>query len=273
MYAGTDRFSFILHGHFKLLPHLRYRDMYTRLKHSNTLLTALMCLLAAGLFSFAGPENDDNILSYTVDPAVQDLDLYWKDDQGQILGSLGNLKKYVEGKGQNLVFAMNAGMFKKDHSPQGLFIRGLKTIAPLDTGSAYGNFYLKPNGVFYVTTARVPVVCTTERFSNKGDVLCATQSGPMLLIDGAIHPAFRKGSQNLNVRNGVGILSDGKALFAMSKTEINLYDFAEWFQRKGCKNALYLDGSVSRTYLPEKNWTQMDGIFGVMIGVTEAGDR
>jgi uncharacterized protein YigE (DUF2233 family) len=95
----------------------------------------------------------------------------------------------------------------------------------------------------------------------------------MLLIDGAIHPAFRKGSQNLNVRNGVGILPDGKALFAMSKTEINLYDFAEWFQRKGCKNALYLDGSVSRTYLPEKNWTQMDGIFGVMIGVTEAGDR
>ena len=243
------------------------------LKRSTTILAALICLLAAGLFSFAGPENDEHILSYTFDPAVRDLELYWKDDRGEILSSLGNLKKHVESKGQSLVFAMNAGMFKKDHSPQGLFIRDLKTIAPLDTGSGYGNFYLKPNGVFYITTSRNPAVCTTERFSNKGDVLYATQSGPMLLIDGAIHPEFRQGSKNLNVRNGVGILPDGKALFAMSKTEINLYDFAEWFQRKGCKNALYLDGSVSRTYLPEKNWTQMDGIFGVMIGVTEPNDR
>lgn len=244
------------------------------MKQGTTILAALICLLAAGLFSFAGPENDDKILSYTVDVATQDLDLYWKDGQGSILGSLGNLKKHVESKGQNLVFAMNAGMFKKDHSPQGLFIRDLKTITPLDTSSGgYGNFYLKPNGVLYVSTARLPAVCTTERFVNKGDVLFATQSGPMLLIDGAIHPGFKKGSTNLNVRNGVGILPDGKALFAMSKTEVNLYDFAEWFQRKGCKNALYLDGAVSRTYLPEKNWTQTDGDFGVMIGVTEPNGR
>jgi len=91
----------------------------------------------------------------------------------------------------------------------------------------------------------------------------------MLLIDGKNHSAFIEGSKNLNIRNGVGILPDNKVFFAMSKTEIYFYDFAKYFQSLGCKNALYLDGYVSRTYLPEKNWEQTDGNFGVIIGVTK----
>jgi uncharacterized protein YigE (DUF2233 family) len=90
----------------------------------------------------------------------------------------------------------------------------------------------------------------------------------MLLINGKMHPGFNKGSTNLNIRNGVGILPDKRIIFAMSKREINFYDFATYFKNKGCKNALYLDGLVSRTYLPEKRWIQTDGNFGVMIGVT-----
>ena len=73
----------------------------------------------------------------------------------------------------------------------------------------------------------------------------------------------------MNIRNGVGILPNNNVVFAISKTEINFYDFAEYFQQLGCKNALYLDGFVSRMYLPEKNWTQTDGNFGVLIGVTK----
>jgi uncharacterized protein YigE (DUF2233 family) len=140
---------------------------------------------------------------------------------------------------------------------------------PLDTTSGTGNFYLKPNGVFYVTTLDQPVVCTTSAFVNDGSIRYATQSGPMLLVDGKIHPAFKAGSTNLNIRNGVGILPDNTIIFAMSKKEINFYDFASYFRRLGCNDALYLDGFVSRTYLPEKNWIQTDGNFGVIIGVTE----
>ncbi len=91
----------------------------------------------------------------------------------------------------------------------------------------------------------------------------------MLVIDGQIHQAFKKGSINLNIRNGVGILPDNRVIFAMSKQEVNFYDFAEFFMSMGCKNALYLDGFVSRTYLPEENWQQLDGNFGVIIGVTK----
>ena len=95
-----------------------------------------------------------------------------------------------------------------------------------------------------------------------------SQSGPMLVIDGQIHPAFKEGSTNLNIRNGVGILPGNKVIFAMSKTEIKFYDFANYFKTTGCKNALYLDGLVSRTYLPSKDWIQTDGNFGVIIAVT-----
>ncbi len=92
--------------------------------------------------------------------------------------------------------------------------------------------------------------------------------GPMLVVDGKIHDAFKAGSMNLNIRNGVGILPDNRIIFAMSKTEINFYAFANYFKSMGCKNALYLDGLVSRIYLPEQDWIQIDGNFGVIIGVT-----
>ena len=113
----------------------------------------------------------------------------------------------------------------------------------------------------------------TTDFKDNGEIKYATQSGPMLVIDGQVHSSFKDGSTNLNIRNGVGILPDNKVIFAMSKTEINFYDFAKYFQSLGCKNALYLDGFVSRTYLPEKKWTQTDGNFVVMICLTKKKNK
>ncbi len=198
---------------------------------------------------------DDRFLSYSTTPAS--ITLYWKDNQGQPLKSLQNLKKFTESKGKTLLFAMNAGMYQPDNSPQGLFIENGVTQQPLDTLSGGGNFYMKPNGVFYITTGNQAVVCTTPDFVKARDVKFATQSGPMLLINGAVHPAFKKGSANLNIRNGVGILPDGRVLFAMSKETVNFYDFAQFFLGMGCRNALYLDGFVSRTYLP---FTKLDAV-------------
>ena len=91
----------------------------------------------------------------------------------------------------------------------------------------------------------------------------------MLITNDKIHNAFTKDSKNLNIRNGVGTLDNGDIIFVMSKKEINFYDFATYFKDLGCKNALYLDGFVSRTYLPKENWIQTDGNFGVIIGVTK----
>jgi uncharacterized protein YigE (DUF2233 family) len=225
--------------------------------------------LSAGLFSFKVNNNslDDRILSYTVDTKKQNLQFYWKNDNGEIIGSIKNLRTYVERKNLTLNFAMNGGMYMEDLKPLGLYIQDGKKLKNINKADGSGNFYLKPNGVFYITKDNSPYISKTSDFESN-NIKYATQSGPMLVIDGQIHSAFKKGSTNVNIRNGVGILPGNKAVFAISKTEINFYDFAKYFQQLGCKNALYLDGFVSRMYLPEKKLIQIDGNFGVLIGVT-----
>jgi uncharacterized protein YigE (DUF2233 family) len=227
-------------------------------------------LATASIFGFVqkGKITDDRFISYVVDTKKQDLKLYWKDEKQQNFKSIQNLKTWLEKDHKKLEFAMNAGMYKEDYSPLGLFIEDHKTKTALNKKNGEGNFYLKPNGVFYITTDNSAAICNTTKFIDNGKIKYATQSGPMLVINGEIHSAFKEGSTNLNIRNGVGILPDNKVVFAMSKKEINFYDFANYFKSLGCKNALYLDGSVSRTYLPAQNWIQTDGDFGVMIGVT-----
>ena len=238
-------------------PSLKFGKLFT-------LLTSVLLLTTAPK-AFAQVTPDRKIISYTVDLQKQDIGFYWKDDSGHIFRSIQHLKEYLERRHKKLVFAMNGGMFKTDHSPQGLYIQQGALLAPLDTSSGNGNFYMKPNGVFYITTGNKAVVCPTEEFKNSAQVKFATQSGPLLLINGAVHPSFRAGSANVNLRNGVGIISEHQLLFAMSVEPINFYDFAEYFRQNGCQNALYLDGFVSRTYLPEKKCIQTDGDFGVII--------
>ena len=238
------------------------------------ILTGILLLLVTGVLAFVNEDQieDTRFISYEVDAKKQDIKLYWKDEKKEIFRSIQNLKLWLDKNKRKLVFAMNAGMYKTDNSPLGLFIEEQETLSPLNKSAGDGNFYLKPNGVFYIATDNIPVICNTINFKSNGKIKYATQSGPLLVINGKIHPSFKEGSSNLNIRNGVGILPDNKVVFAMSKTGVNFYDFANYFKRIGCKNALYLDGFVSRTYLPEKNWIQTDGNFGVLIGVTIAAD-
>jgi uncharacterized protein YigE (DUF2233 family) len=210
-----------------------------------------------------------NVKYFIADPKHASINFYWKDQRGVIFRSLSNVKSYVEANGASLLFAMNGGMYRQDNTPQGLYIEKSRVYASLDTLTGAGNFYLKPNGVFYITKGGEAVVCESSTFRLLNDISHATQSGPMLLIDGAVHPAFKQGSANLNVRNGVGILPDGKIIFAISTAPINFYDFAMFFKSFHCKNALYLDGFVSRAYFSDQDWKQLDGNFGVIIGVSE----
>ena len=238
----------------------------------NRLLPAAILVIAAVVFiSFSvQPKEEDIFLTYQVDPKKQHIELFWKDDKGNILKSLGNVKNHAASKNKTLLFAMNAGMYTEDYGPLGLFIQDGKTIKAVNKRkTAYGNFYLQPNGIFYIDNNNKAVVCKTDHFVNNGKIKYATQSGPMLVIDGKIHPEFKPGSTNIQVRNGVGILPNNEVLFVMSKGFISLYDFADYFKRKGCRNALFLDGSICRTYLPEKKWIQTGGAFGVIVGVTK----
>ena len=134
---------------------------------------------------------------------------------------------------------------------------------------AYGNFYLQPNGVFLLTAKRAMVVPSNQYQSIKDKILFATQSGPMLVIDGQLHPAFTRGSKNGNIRSGVGIDTGGRVVFAISNALSNYYDFATLFQKAlHCNQALFLDGAISRMYLPALQRHEQGGAFGAMIATT-----
>lgn len=234
-------------------------------------------LFSVGLFGIftnaqEGRDEGNNILSHVVDLEEQDLKFYWRNDNGETFKNFQNLKEWLRTKSDNLIFAMNGGMYKQDLSPLGLFIDNGIIKSDIDTLiNGYGNFYMHPNGIFYITYNNIGFVCKTSDF-NSQNVKYATQSGPLLLIDGEIHSKFRKGSTNLNIRNGVGVLPNGNLIFAMSKEKINFYDFANYFKSLGCKNALYLDGFVSKTYLPDKGYNNLEGNFGVIIGEIERNE-
>jgi len=215
-------------------------------------------------------ENDyPNILSFKVNLKKNSLDLFWKDDSNQIIGNAKRLKTYLKSKNKTLIFAMNAGMYAKSQKPLGLYVQKGQIKNELNTvQEAFGNFYMQPNGVFALTHSDSAFICKSTKYKFD-QIKYATQSGPMLLINGKVHSKFTKGSKHKHIRNGVGILPNGDVLFAMSTVKINFYDFAKYFKSQGCENALYLDGFVSRTYLPAQNWIQLDGDFGVMIGVTK----
>ena len=214
--------------------------------------------------------DESKFLVYEVNPINQNLAFYWKSKNKKPFKTFQNLKTELNKKGKKLVFAMNAGMFKTDFSPLGLYVENGKTITKLNTiQKAHGNFYWQPNGVFYLTKEKKAIICTSKNFKPNANIQYATQSGPMLVIDGKLHAEFKKGATSVHYRNGVGILPNGNLLFVMSKEKVNFYDFATFFKNKNCENALYLDGFVSKTYLPSKNANDLGGNFGVIIGETE----
>ncbi|WP_130735340.1 phosphodiester glycosidase family protein [Flavobacterium sp. J27] len=233
------------------------------------LLLFLLLLFLSGFTLLKNTQKEERFVTYRVNPNKEEVIFYWKNEDNLNFGSINNLKKWLFTKNKELIFATNGGMYTKDFSPLGLFVENSKIKKPLDTTSGKGNFYLKPNGVFYLTKQNKAYIHTTESFNYSENIKYATQSGPMLVVNNQIHKAFNKESKNLNIRNGVGVLENGEIVFAMSKKEINFYDFASYFKQLGCKNALYLDGFVSRTYLPDKDWTQTDGNFGVIIAVSK----
>ncbi len=199
----------------------------------------------------------------------QQIQFFWKSPSGKRYGSLQNLRDSLATKNRSLLAAMNGGMYLKGGSPQGLYIEAGQQLAPVDsTPEAYGNFYLQPNGIFCITDSIAQVLTTADYLQQNLSPTYATQSGPMLVINNELHPVFREGSPNVHFRNGVGVTNEGKVILAISNEEINLFDFAQLFKEGlDCPNALYLDGFVSRAYIPDLDRIDLDGDFGVMIGV------
>jgi uncharacterized protein YigE (DUF2233 family) len=164
---------------------------------------------------------------------------------------------------------MNAGIFSTEYAPLGLHIEDGHRLRPLNTDKGWGNFFLKPNGVFFIINKKAVIVdtATFSKLKVKPDI--ATQSGPLLVSDGKLHPRFLPDSLSLYIRNGVGVTQDNQVVLAMSLLPINLYAFATLFRDTlKCPNALYLDGSISQIYAPSLGQEFLGGDFAGIIALT-----
>ncbi len=209
-----------------------------------------------------------------------DLNLKYSDSAKASINysSLGAVKKELEINGNQVLMLTNGGMYTPKNEPEGLLIINSNEIAPIDAGSApkgiFLNFYLKPNGVFFIYENKATILTTKEYQQTFKDSLvlpyCATQSGPMLLINGKHHPALNHNSKSKKLRSGVGTLQDGRIVFAITAngSVVNFHDFASLFKDVfGCTNALFLDGAISKMYLKGLRKKDLSGNFGPIISI------
>jgi uncharacterized protein YigE (DUF2233 family) len=184
-----------------------------------------------------------------IDLARHELVLYSVDETGTPFAGFARLPK--EREGSPLVFAMNAGMYHSDLSPVGLHIEDGEELQRASTKPGPGNFHLLPNGVFYIDEGRAGVATTQDFLAREISPEIATQSGPMLVIDGDLHPRFIASSDSYRRRNGVGVRDDGVIVFAISDGLVNFHHFARLFRDElSIDNALYFDGTMSSLYAP-----------------------
>lgn len=164
---------------------------------------------------------------------------------------------------------MNAGMYDPTGRPIGLYVEKGATRYRLNLRDGPGNFHLKPNGVFLVDDrGRASIVPSPDFAKARPKARWATQSGPMLLIRGKLHPRFDADGPSRLVRNGVGVTRAGIAWFAISEEGVSFGRFARFFRDElGCTDALYLDGTVSSLWDPGAGRKDAYSSLGPMVAV------
>lgn len=193
--------------------------------------------------------------------------------EGEVFGDFQAINDHLSNQTLELVFAMNGGMYHEDRRAVGYYVDEFGEQTGLTTREGPGNFGLLPNGVFCVddTTARV---IETRRFERENPACrIATQSGPMLVIDGALHPRFKPDSDSFKRRNGIGVDRNGTIYFAISAGAVRFHDFGSMFKDVlDVPNALFLDGTVSRLYAPELGRSDLGTQLGPVLGVVRKAE-
>lgn len=253
-----------------------------RLLHRR-LFAVLSLMLFSGMAA-AGPCQDESFEGNTYivcsfDVTETDLRMFWRDREGTPYRTFSTLADDLAGRGQRLTFAMNGGMYQADFSPLGLYVENGSKLRSVNSATVDGspaqvpNFYKQPNGIFFVGNSVAGVMETEAFLEARPETDFATQSGPMLVLDGAIHSMFKADSTARKPRSGVGLSSPTEVHFVITRSWVNFHDFARFFRDGlGCDNALFLDGgSAPGLYAPKlgRNDPPGHGGYGPIIAVVE----
>lgn len=232
----------------------------------------VLFVLAAPVFGNPETVTRDGVRYFVWKAKPENVRVVWKDDAGKQLPNLPAARAYLDGKGEKPLMLMNGGIFEPGGIPSGLLVQNGKELRPVNRRDGEGNFFLKPNGIFLISDKGARVIETGKWPPGGEKVSYAVQSGPLLLENGKIHPAFNKNSQSRLLRNGVGVTRDGTVIFAISDYKVekwpNLYGFADLFISLGCKDALFLDGDISQMRYGD-DMKKPTGGFGSLIAVVE----
>ena len=206
-----------------------------------------------------------------VDLKVERLQLFWRDEAGRPYRQFAALREALANSGKQLVFAVNAGMYQPNFSPVGLFVAEGQELVPLNHHIGSGNFSQQPNGVFLVEGGSARVMTTDEYAGEHPKPSLATQSGPMLVHQGEITTSavMSPNSNWRKIRNGVCAPSPDAAVFVISESPVTFYEFASFFRDAlHCREALYLDGTISSLYAPSLKREDLGSDMGPILGVT-----
>lgn len=213
-----------------------------------------------------------------VDLTHAEVRLFWKDEAGQPFGSLAALDRHLRRRGERLLAATNAGIFYRTGEPAGLHIeRGAPPLRPLNAspepppGEGRGNFFSQPNGVFYISrsgTAHIEETSAAVRAVPR--MREATQSGPLLLRAGALHPL--RGDSTV-ARNAVAVCPDREVALVFAPRGASIRELALFIRDVlRCPDALYLDGTISGLRVPSARVSR-DGRYVGILAVTPRPTR
>ena len=184
-----------------------------------------------------------------VDLRRQSVKLFWKKPDGQPYEYLSSLPRVLGNHSRHLLFATNGGMYHPDNSPVGLYVEEGRELVRANTNAGPGNFHMRPNGVFYLTGEVAGILETRSFIKQRPQVDFATQSGPMLVIDGEVNARFVRYGGSRKYRVAVGSRDRNLVVFAISESEVSFGEFARLFRDQlRCKNALFLDGGTATSF-------------------------
>lgn len=203
------------------------------------------------------------------DPTEHRIAMDLGPDGGTPYRSLANLAAGRASDAAPVAFAVNGGMFDDDGKPIGYYVENKERLKELSRSDGPGNFHLKPNGVFYGTGGKWNIRTSEDFYSNVGDrPEFGTQSGPMLVINGKLHPEIADNGPSKAIRNGVGIDEKGRAHFVMSEQPVSFGVLARYYRDElKTPNALFLDGNVSALWDPATERLDLGAPLGPLIVV------